>query len=89
MKGKEQDKEPAKEQVMVIKINPELHKILEERAAKWGVSNAQYVRNAILFEALMAGNAKTIKMFSSSAGDIFRQLMMKFKGSHKSDEEIG
>ncbi len=89
MKGKEQDKEQAKEQVMVIKINPELHKILEERAAKWGVSNALYVRNAILFEALTAGNMKAIKMFSSSAGDILRQLMMKFKGSHKSDEEKG
>lgn len=80
-------KEETKEQVMVIKISPELHKILEERAAKWGVSNAQYVRNAILYEAVMSGNPKAIKMLSGNLFDVFMQAINKARGSSKSDDE--
>lgn len=77
------EKEEAKEQVMVVKISPELHKILEERAAKWGVSNAQYIRNAILFEALTAGNTKAIKMLSGDVGNMLMQLINKVKANVK------
>lgn len=87
MKGKEQDKGKTKEQVMVIKISPELHKILEERAAKWGVSNAQYVRNAILFEAILAGSTKAIHLMSGNVAEVFFRLINKVRGNLKNTED--
>lgn len=78
--------EQSKEQVMVVKISPELHKILEERAAKWEVSNAQYVRNAILFEAVMAGNTKAIKMLSGNVAGIVSKMINKIRGNSEDDD---
>ena len=80
------DKEQTKERVMVVKISPELHKILEERAAKWGVTNAQYVRNAILFEAMMAGNVKAVKMISGDLANMAFRMIKKVRDKSESND---
>lgn len=85
MNEKHLDVGQEKSRVMVIKIDSELHKILEERASVWDVSKAQYIRDVILFEALLAGNSRVVKMFSCNVGDIFRQLLIKFNRIYKSD----
>jgi hypothetical protein len=60
-----------------VRVSKEFEELLERRALAWDTSASEYIRDAVLFEALSACDSGALKMMSKGLTEKLKEI---FKG---------